>query len=154
MSTQCLIFLHNTSHVLAIPHNSSHFLIIPHISSQYLTFPPNTSHFLTIPYIVVNALLHKGLSDLHQSRYNSIPLVGLRGVIQDTIYLYCCMLHYQCQSGHDLWTINYQCLSRHELSKQCPIYVCLSLKSDFGHFSLLNKKQLLFHCNKSKVYSN
>ena len=113
MSSQYLTFPHNSLHFLTMsyispqyltyPHNSSHFLIIPHIFSQYLTFPPNTSHiltiphisqhtshFLTIPYIVVNALLHKGLSDLHQSRYNSIPLVGLRGVIQDTIYLYCC----------------------------------------------------------------
>ena len=49
---------------------------------------------------VVNTLSHKRFSDPYQSRYNSIPLVGLQGIQANQLN------NYQCQTQGDL--INYQ----------------------------------------------
>ena len=59
---------------------------------------------------VVNAQLQKSLSDPYQSRYNSIPLIDLQGILANQFN----KLYYQCQHGHNL--VNYQCQHGHNLT--------------------------------------
>jgi len=84
----------------------------------------------------VNVLLQKSISDLYQSRYNPIPLIGLRGIRANQLnnaslsmstqtqsyklsyQLWHDLVNYQCQHGHDL--INYQCQQEHDhINFQC-----------------------------------